>query len=61
MKPQVLRPGTSLEDFGQLDISARISLSGVANSASGDYQANTVTFDTKDLTAIALHLNQRVP
>ena len=57
----LLRPETSLESFDQLDISARISMSGVANSASGDYQANMVTLDTKAVAAIALHLDQRVP
>jgi len=57
----LLRPGTSLESFEQLDISARISMSGIANSASGDYQANMVTLDTKAVAAIALHLDQRVP
>jgi len=57
----LLRPGTSLENFAQLDISARISMSGVANSAPGDYQANMVTLDTKTVTTISLHLDQRVP
>jgi len=57
----LLRPGTSLESFAQLDISARISMSGVANSASGDLQANLVTLDTKAVDTIALHLDQRVP
>jgi cytochrome c-type biogenesis protein CcmH len=57
----LLRPETSLESFEQLDISARISMSGVANSASGDYQANLVTLDTNSVDAIALHLDQRVP
>ena len=57
----LLRPGTSLEDFEQLDISARISMSGIANMASGDFQANLVTVDTKSVTAIALNLDQRVP
>ena len=57
----LLRPETSLESFDQLDISARISMSGVANSASGDLQANLVTLDTKSVSVIALHLDQRVP
>jgi len=57
----LLRPGMSLQDFEQLDISARISMGGVANAATGDYQANLVTLDTKSVTAIALHLDQRVP
>jgi len=57
----LLRPGTSLDDFEQLDISARISMSGIANAASGDFQANLVTVDTKAVPAIALNLDQRVP
>jgi len=57
----LLRPGNSLENFEQLDISARISMTGTANKAPGDYQANLVTLDTKAVTAIALHLDQRVP
>jgi cytochrome c-type biogenesis protein CcmH len=57
----LLRPGNSLENFEQLDISARISMTGTANKAPGDYQASLVTLDTKAVTAIALHLDQRVP
>ena len=57
----LLRPGGSLQDFEQLDISARISMAGIANGASGDIQANLVTVDTNSPTAIALHLGQRVP
>jgi len=57
----LLRPGTSLENFDQLDISARISMAGVAIAAPGDYQANLVTLDTNAVAEIALHLDQRVP
>jgi len=57
----LLRPGTRLESFEKLDISARISMSGIANAASGDIQANRVTVDTKAVTAITLHLDQQVP
>lgn len=57
----LLRPGGSLLDFDKLDISARISMAGVAIAASGDYQANQITLDTKSIDAIALHLDQRVP
>jgi len=57
----LLRPGMSLQDFEKVDISARISIAGIANAAPGDYQANLVTVDTKAVTAIALHLDQRVP
>jgi len=57
----LLRPGQSLQDFDQLDISARISMAGVASSASGDIQADRITINTKDIPAIALNLDQRVP
>jgi cytochrome c-type biogenesis protein CcmH len=57
----LLRPEMSLEDFEQLDVSARISMSGIANAASGDFQANLVTVNTKAVSAIALNLDQRVP
>jgi len=57
----LLRPGQSLKDFDQLDISARISMAGVANGASGDIQAERVTVTTNDISAIALNLDQRVP
>jgi cytochrome c-type biogenesis protein CcmH len=57
----LLRPGQSLQDFDQLDISARISMAGVASGASGDIQAERVTVTTKDLSTIALNLDQRVP
>ena len=57
----LLRPGMSLQDFEKVDVSARISMAGIANAAAGDYQANLVTVDTKAVTAIALHLDQRVP
>ena len=57
----LLQPGGSLEAFDLLDISARISMAGVANIASGDIQANRVTVNTKNVSAIALHLDQRVP
>jgi len=57
----LLRPGGSLQDYDQLDISARISMAGVANSASGDIQAERVTVNTNDVSAIALNLDQRVP
>ena len=57
----LLRPGTSLQDFGQLDISARISIGGIANAASGDVQATKTTLNTKAVKPIALHLDQRVP
>lgn len=57
----LLRPGGSLQAFELLDISARISMTGVANVASGDIQANRVTVNTKNVSAIDLHLDQRVP
>ena len=57
----LLQPGGSLQAFELLDISARISMAGVANVSSGDIQANRVTVNTKNVSAIALHLDQRVP
>ena len=57
----LLQPGGSLQAFDLLDISARISMGGAANVASGDIQANRVTVNTKNISAIALHLDQRVP
>jgi len=57
----LLQPGGSLQAFDLLDISARISMAGIANVASGDIQANRVTVNTKNISAIALHLDQRVP
>ena len=57
----LLQPGGSLQAFELLDISARISMNGVANIASGDIQANRVTVNTKNVSAIDLHLDQRVP
>jgi len=50
-----------LSDFGQLDISARISMTGAANAAVGDLQAQSVRVETHAVTEIALHLDQRVP
>jgi cytochrome c-type biogenesis protein CcmH len=55
-----LRPDTSLADFEQLDISARVSLTGVANASAGDYQAERITLDTSAVTEIALNLGQGV-
>ena len=57
----LLQPGGSLQAFDLLDISARISITGIANVASGDIQANRVTVNTKNVSPIALHLDQRVP
>jgi cytochrome c-type biogenesis protein CcmH len=57
----LLRPGTSLNDHEKLDVSARVSMTGIANATSGDYQANRVTVDAKAVTEIALNLDQGVP
>ena len=57
----LLQPGGSLQAFELLDISARISMTGVANVVSGDIQANRITVNTKNVSAIALNLDQRVP
>jgi len=57
----LLRPGTSFDEYPALDISARISMTGVAGIASGDYQTNAVEFDINVVQEIALHIGQRVP
>jgi len=57
----LLRPGASLGSFTELDISARISMTGIANIASGDYQADTVKLATNSVREIALHIDQRAP
>ena len=57
----LLNPEMSLESFEKLDISARVSIAGSVMKATGDYEANMVTVDTKAITTIALHLDQRVP
>ncbi len=57
----LLQPGASLQDFDQLDISARISLAGNVVPTAGDIQANRATLDTKAVEAIALNLDQRLP
>ena len=57
----LLRPGTSLGGYDELDISARISMTGIANALSGDMSAAIHTIDTGAITEIALHLDQRVP
>ena len=57
----MLRPGTTLDEYPALDISARISMTGVAGIASGDYQSNSVQFDINVVQEIALHIGQRVP
>jgi len=57
----LLQPGASLQDFEQLDISARIALGGSVNATPGDIQANKVTLDTNAIETIALRLDQRIP
>jgi len=56
-----LRPGSSLAEHEKLDISARVSMTGVANAASGDYQANSTTVDSNTATSVVLTFDQRVP
>jgi cytochrome c-type biogenesis protein CcmH len=57
----LLNPGLTLESFEKLDVSARVSMAGTVMKATGDYEANVVTIDTKAVSTIALHLDQRVP
>ncbi len=56
-----LRPGSSLTGHEKLDISARISMTGDANAASGDYQANSTTVTSDGATSVVLNFDQRVP
>ena len=57
----MLRPGTSFKDFEDLDVSARISVGGIANAASGDFQAGKVLVNTKAVKPITLNIDKRVP
>ncbi len=57
----MLRPGNSLKNYSALDISARISLTGVASKASGDLQSTPVKFKPNLVRKIALRISQRVP
>jgi cytochrome c-type biogenesis protein CcmH len=57
----LLQPGASLQDFEQLDVSARISLAGNVVPTPGDIQANRATLETNAIEAIALHLDQLIP
>jgi cytochrome c-type biogenesis protein CcmH len=57
----LLQPGNSLQNFEQLDVSARIAFGGTVNATSGDIQAEKVTVDTKAIQTISLHLDKRIP
>jgi cytochrome c-type biogenesis protein CcmH len=57
----MLRPGTTFKDFEDLDVSARISISGIANAASGDFQAGKVSVNTKAVKPITLSIDKRLP
>ena len=56
----LLQQGNSLQNFEQLDISARIALGGGVNPTPGDIQAARVTVDTKAVEAVTLQLDQRI-
>jgi cytochrome c-type biogenesis protein CcmH len=56
----LLMPGGSLQNHEQLDVSARISISGIANKAPGDIQADKVSVNTQAVQPVALNLNQLV-
>ena len=56
----LLQQGNSLQNFEQLDVSARIALGGGVNPMPGDIQAAKVTVDTKAVEAISLQLDQRI-
>jgi hypothetical protein len=57
----LLQPGNSLQNFEQLDVSARIAFSGSVSVTTGDIEANRATVNTKAVEAIVLHLDQRIP
>jgi cytochrome c-type biogenesis protein CcmH len=56
----LLQPGNSLQNFEQLDVSARIALGGSVNPTPGDIQAGKVTVNTGAVEPVTLHLDQRV-
>lgn len=57
----LLRPGTSLLDYGQLKIAARISRSGQPVAQSGDLQSQTQIVNPASNTEIILKIDTLVP
>lgn len=57
----LLRPGTSLSQFEQLKLGARVSRSGQPIAQSGDLQSTVQVVDLGSKEAVLLHIDQRVP
>ena len=57
----MLRPGTSLAQFEQLKLGARVSHSGQPIAQSGDLQSEVQVIRTGAGESILLHINQRLP
>lgn len=57
----LLRPGTSLSQFEQLKLGARVSRSGQPVAQSGDLQSAVQVVKTESNEAILLHIDQQVP
>jgi cytochrome c-type biogenesis protein CcmH len=57
----LLRPGTSLSQFQQLKLGARVSRSGQPVAQSGDLQSTVEVVEVASKEAILLHIDQRVP
>ena len=57
----LLRPGTSLSQFQQLKLGARVSRSGQPMAQSGDLQSKVQVVEVGSKDAILLHVDQRVP
>lgn len=57
----LLRPGSSLSQFEQLKLGARISHSGQPVAQSGDLQSEVQVIEPGSKEVILLHIDQRVP
>ncbi len=57
----LLRPGTSLSQFEQLKLGARVSRSGQPVAQSGDLQSTVQVVDLGSKEIVLLHIDQRVP
>ena len=57
----LLRPGTSLSQFQQLKLGARVSRSGQPVAQSGDLQSTVEVVEVASKEAILLHIDQRLP
>jgi cytochrome c-type biogenesis protein CcmH len=57
----LLRPGSSLSQFEQLKLGARVSHSGQPVAQSGDLQSEVQVIEPGSKEVILLHIDQRVP